>query len=68
VSDLALVILAEMRDSASKAVEHSRRGGDIWEEDDLIVDAVSNRVRQVSELAQYAFPEDEKKDGVSRLV
>ena len=62
MSDLALVILAEMRDSASKAVEHSRRGGDRWEEDDLIVDAVANRVRQVTELAKYAFPEDEKNE------
>jgi hypothetical protein len=53
VSDLALVILAEMRENASKAVDHSGRGGDRWEEDDLIVDAVANRVRQVTELAPH---------------
>ena len=30
------------------------------EESGLIADAVANRVRQVTELAEYSFPEDEK--------
>lgn len=60
MSDLALVILAEMRQNAAKALEHAARGGDRWHEDDLVVDAVANRVRQVTELAKYQFPEDEK--------
>jgi uncharacterized protein with HEPN domain len=62
VSDLALVILAEMRQNAAKALEHAARGGDRWHEDDLVVDAVANRVRQLTELAKYQFPEDEKGD------
>ncbi|HVB78245.1 MAG TPA: HepT-like ribonuclease domain-containing protein [Candidatus Nitrosotalea sp.] len=62
MSDLALVILAEMMKDATKAIEHVDRGGDRWPEDDLIVDAVANRVRQVAELAKYQFPEDEKAD------
>lgn len=62
MSELALVILAEMRNNASKAIEYSERGGARWEEDELIVDAVANRVRQVTELAKHSFPEDEKKE------
>jgi hypothetical protein len=62
VSELALVVLAEMRDNALKAIEYSERGGARWEEDGLVVDAVANRVRQVTELAKYSFPEDEKNE------
>ncbi len=62
MSELALAVLAEMRDNASKAIEYARRGGASWQEDGLIADAVANRVRQVTELAKYSFPEDEKKD------
>lgn len=62
MSDFALAVLAEMRDNASKAIEYADRGGDRWEQDGLIADAVANRVRKVTELAKYAFPEDEKKD------
>ena len=60
MSDFALVILAEMRLNAAKALEHAARGGQGWNQDDLVVDAVANRVRQVTELAKYQFPEDEK--------
>ena len=60
MSDLALVILAEMRDNALRAIEYSESGGARWEENGLIADAVANRVRQVAELAKYSFPEDEK--------
>ncbi len=62
MSNFALAVLAEMRDNASKAIEYAERGGDRWEQHGLIADAVANRVRQVTELAKYAFPEDEKKD------
>lgn len=62
MSELALVVLAEMRDNALKAIEYSERGGARWEEDGLVVDAVANRVRQVTELAKYSFPEDEKNE------
>ncbi len=62
MSNLALAVLAEIRDNASKAIEYSERGGETWQEDGLTADAVANRVRQVTELAKYVFPEDEKKD------
>jgi len=60
VSDLAMAVLAEMRDNAFKAIAHAERGGDAWHEDELIVDAVAMRVRQVTELAKHSFPEDER--------
>ncbi len=62
MSDLALVILAEMRDNALKAIGYAERGGKRWYENELIVDAVAMRLRQLTELAKYSFPEDEKVD------
>lgn len=62
MSELALAVLAEMRENASKAIQYARSGGESWQEDGLIADAVANRVRQVTELAKYAFPEDEKQE------
>jgi hypothetical protein len=41
---------------------YSESGGVRWEEIGLIADAVANRVRQVTELAKYSFPEDEKRE------
>jgi uncharacterized protein with HEPN domain len=60
VNDLALEILAEMRFNAAKARAYADRGGDDWHHDELIVDAVANRVREVTELATYRFPEEAK--------
>jgi len=57
-----MAVLAEMRDNAQRAIAYATRGGDNWHQDELVVDAVANRVRQVTELAKYAFPEDEKAD------
>jgi uncharacterized protein with HEPN domain len=62
MSELAVAVLAEIRDSARKALDHAARGGHDWHNDELVMDAVANRVRQVTELAKYAFPEDEKMD------
>ena len=62
MSELAIAVLAEMRDSARRAIAYATRGGGNWHQDGLVVDAVANRVRQVAELAKYAFPEDEKAD------
>lgn len=62
MSELAIAVLAEMRDNAKRAMAYAARGGDKWQHDELVVDAVANRVRQVTELAKYAFPEDEKAD------
>jgi uncharacterized protein with HEPN domain len=60
MSRIAIAVLAQMRDSARLAEAHAARGGPDWQDDALIVDAVANRVRQVAELAKYAFPEDER--------
>jgi uncharacterized protein with HEPN domain len=57
-----MAVLAVMRDNAQRAIAYAARGGDNWYQDELVVDAVANRVRQVTELAKYAFPEDEKAD------
>lgn len=60
MSRVAIAVLAQMRDSARLAGSHASRGGADWHHDELIVDAVANRVRQIAELAKYAFPEDER--------
>lgn len=57
-----MAVLAEMRDNAQRAIAYAARGGANWHKDELVVDAVANRVRQVTELAKYAFAEDEKAD------
>lgn len=57
-----MAVLAEMRDNAQRAIAYAARGGDNWHHDELVVDAVASRVRQVTELAKYAFPEEEKAD------
>jgi uncharacterized protein with HEPN domain len=57
---MAIAILSQMRDSARLAEAYAARGGSDWHHDELIVDAVASRVRQVAELAKYAFPEDER--------
>jgi len=62
VSEHAIGILAEMRHNAVKARSHAARGGADWHHDELVVDAVANRVRQVAELAKHGFPADEKED------
>jgi len=62
LSELAIAVLAEMRDDARRAIAYATRGGHNWHQDELVVDAVANRVRQVTELAKYAFPADEKAD------
>ncbi len=56
MSDLARVVLAEMRDNALKAIAYADRGGERWYEDELIVDALAMRVRQLTELAKHSFP------------
>ena len=62
MSDVAIGVLAEMRHNARKALSHAARGGADWHHDELIVDAVASRVRQVAELAKYRFPAEEKED------
>jgi len=51
-----------MRHNAERALSHAARGGRDWQRDELVVDAVANRVRQVAELATYQFPVEEKED------
>jgi uncharacterized protein with HEPN domain len=57
---MAFAVLAQMRDSARLAVAYTDREGPEWHHEELICDAVANRVRQVAELAKYAFPKSER--------
>jgi uncharacterized protein with HEPN domain len=49
-----------MRGSARKAVEYAEGAGDGWDREELVVDAIANRVSDVAELAKYQFPAEEK--------
>jgi hypothetical protein len=43
--DPAQIALAEMLFNARRALAYARRGGARWYDDELIVDAVANRIR-----------------------
>ena len=60
ISEAAYVCLQAMRASARKAVEYAEGTGDGWDREELVVDAVANRVSDVAELAKYQFPAEEK--------
>jgi uncharacterized protein with HEPN domain len=49
-----------MRASARKAVAYAEAAGDGWDREELVVDAIANRVSDVAELAKYQFPAEEK--------
>ena len=49
-----------MRASARKAVAYAEEAGDGWDREELVVDAIANRVTDVAELAKYQFPAEEK--------
>lgn len=49
-----------MRESARKAVAYAESVGDGWDREELIVDAIANRVSEVADLAKYHFPAEEK--------
>jgi uncharacterized protein with HEPN domain len=49
-----------MRASARKAVAYAQEAGDGWDREDVVVDAIANRVSVVAELARYQFPAEEK--------
>ena len=49
-----------MRTSARKAVAYAEGAGDGWDREELVVDAIANRVSDVAELAKYQFPAEEK--------
>ena len=60
ISEAAYVCLQAMRASARKAVEYAEGTGDGWDREDLVVDAIANRITDVAELAKYQFPAEEK--------
>ena len=60
ISEAAYVCFQAMRASARKAVTYAESGGDGWDREDLVVDAVANCVSVVAELAKYQFPAEEK--------
>ena len=49
-----------MRASARKAVAYAEAAGDGWDREELVVDAIANRVSEVADLAKYQFPAEEK--------
>ncbi|GAC1504847.1 MAG: hypothetical protein NVS1B3_02210 [Candidatus Dormibacteraceae bacterium] len=59
ISSDAYACFQAMRASARKAVAYAE-GEDGWDREELIVDAVANRVSDVAELAKYQFPAEEK--------
>jgi uncharacterized protein with HEPN domain len=60
ISEAAYVCLQAMRASARQAVAYAQEAGDGWDREDLVVDAIANRVSVVAELARYQFPAEEK--------
>jgi uncharacterized protein with HEPN domain len=60
ISEAAYECLQAMRASARKAVEYAEGAGDGWDREELVVDAIANRVSDVAELAKYQFPAEEK--------
>jgi uncharacterized protein with HEPN domain len=60
ISEAAYVCFQAMRASARKGVAYAEEAGDGWDREELVVDAVANRVSQVAEFAKYQFPAEEK--------
>jgi uncharacterized protein with HEPN domain len=60
ISEAAYVCFQVMRASARKGVAYAEEAGDGWDREELVVDAVANRVSQVAEFAKYQFPAEEK--------
>ena len=60
ISEDAFVCFQAMRASARIAVMYAEGAGDGWDREDIVVDAVANRVSNVAELAKYQFPAEEK--------
>jgi uncharacterized protein with HEPN domain len=60
ISEDAHACFQAMRASARKAVAYAEAEGDGWDREDLVVDAIANRVSEVADLAKYQFPAEEK--------
>ena len=60
ISDAAYVCFQAMRTSARKAVAYADEAGDGWDREELVLDAIANRVSEVAEFAKYQFPAEEK--------
>jgi uncharacterized protein with HEPN domain len=60
ISEDAFVCFQAMRASARIAVTYAESAGDGWDREDVVVDAVANRLSNVAELAKYQFPAEEK--------
>lgn len=60
ISEAAYECFQAMRASARKAVSYAETAGDGWDREELVVDAIANRVSDVAELAKYQFPAEEK--------
>ncbi len=60
ISEAAYVCFQAMRAGARKAVAYAEEAGDGWDREELVVDAIANRVSEVAEFAKYQFPAEEK--------
>lgn len=60
ISEAAYLCFQAMRASARKAVAYAEVEGDGWDREELVVDAIANRVTDVADLAKYQFPAEEK--------
>jgi uncharacterized protein with HEPN domain len=60
IGESAYECFQAMRASARKAVAYAEAAGDGWDREELVVDAIANRVSDVAELAKYQFPAEEK--------
>ena len=60
ISEAAYGCFQAMRASARKAVAYAEEAGDGWDREEVVVDAIANRVTDVAELAKFQFPAEEK--------
>jgi uncharacterized protein with HEPN domain len=60
ISEAAYECFQVMRASARKALAYTEDAGDGWDREDLVVDAIANRVSDIADLAKYQFPAEEK--------
>jgi uncharacterized protein with HEPN domain len=60
ISEAAYECFQAMRASARKALAYTEDAGDGWDREDLVVDAIANRVSDIADLAKYQFPAEEK--------
>ncbi|MGH7867518.1 MAG: HepT-like ribonuclease domain-containing protein [Candidatus Dormibacteraceae bacterium] len=54
--DQATLALADMLFNARRAVDYMEQGGAEWYDDEMLLDAIAHRIRELTEAAKYRFP------------